>query len=194
MQLAGKLPFVRDEHGVCRFSRKEIEQMAAAASKKDPYEGIAPGPVTAKACALFAQGRTWKEVVIVLGELGMGQPIEVVRAIHRQWSEREGPAARANTPATCDAEEGGDNDRHADELERWQREQDAARQRAQKAFDDEQRAWDEERRRSSPAVLHPPRPAARASSLAVEHDQEDAPPISERIAVLLQAIAGTGSR
>ena len=150
MQQAGELPFVRDERGVCLFPRREIEHMAAMAGR---YPGIAaPGPVVAKACALFAQGRTWKEVVILLGELGMGQPIDIVRAIHGQWCEHEA-AKRATTPAldeprkdARDLDEDGDPD-----IDTWLRAQDVARRRAQEVFEDEERAWDHERRLRRPA-------------------------------------------
>jgi len=203
MQKSGDLPFVRDEHGVCRFPRKEIELIAIAQGRI----GIAaPGHVTGKAFTFFAQGKTWQEVVILLDQHGMGQTADVVRALHAQFRDRDKrrmPEVLAREPASPkrgvvdDNHSTGIGEREADEvgpaddpeLAAWQREQDEAHRQAQAAFDREQAAWDEERRhRFDEATRHlagPSSPAANDGAL---------PPVGEQLVTLVELLTKRGAR
>jgi hypothetical protein len=198
MQDAGELPFVRDERGVSRFPLKEIEEMAQARGR---IIGVPPGPVAAKVFALLAQGKTWQEVMIALGQLGMAQPVEVVRKLHEQFLDQD---KRASTPvfrhargpiqpesAREDEAVGEDVPTTAD-TDEWQRLQDETRRRAQADQDRDQREWEHaQRARAEEAARHI---MAGRPSLAKATAGDEGPPLSERIALILQLLSQNPSR
>lgn len=178
MQKAGELPFVRDERGVARFPRKEIEEMAQA---KGRIIGVPPGPTAAKAFALFAQGKTWQEVMIALGQLNLAQPVEVVRKLHEQFLDQDQRPAhserasvskrkRAVRPDREDQEADVSNGDMVPDVDEWQREQVEVAKRAQAELDREQRAWEDAQRERVVAIERrrlPMPPSRRSEPAAV---------------------------
>ncbi len=174
MKAAGDLPFVCDERGVAHFPRKEVEEMAQA---KGRIIGVAPGPVVAKAFALFAQGKTWQEVVIALGQDPRhAQPVEVVRTLHAQFLDQDKRPPPVARPKRAAASEGVvDAEVYAgQDVDQWQQEQADAALHAQAQHDREQRAWEEEQRKRNEAitrsvVTHPASSAREPSPTGERH-------------------------
>ncbi len=138
MQRSGELPSVRDERGIHRFPRELVEQMAGARGR---IVGAAPGPITAKAFAMFAQGKTWQEVVIALE-----QPTEVVRDLLAKYREKDEPSSAKLRTVRQGANPEDDALEPEDDLDAWQHEQREALRRAQAQLEYEQRAWEEAQR------------------------------------------------
>ena len=208
MQKSGDLPFVRDENGVCRFPRREIERMAIEQGR---VVSAAPGHVAGRAFAFFEQGKTWPEVVVLLDQNGMGQTVDVVRALHAQYREGNAhrfPAVLAKEPASpkrrvvvpprepdepeVDVAEPAEDP----EVAAWLCEQDEAHRAAQEAFEREQRAWDEERRQRDEVGPRrfSPFPGANdgtPANRAAANDVEPAP-VTERIAAIVELLAKSG--
>jgi excisionase family DNA binding protein len=187
----GELPFVRDHNRYARFPRTEIEQFAQELGR---IVHGASGKVAARAFALFAEGKTWQEVLIILGREmpHLAQPVEVVRRLHAQFLDQDKrPASttmehgepRSGPPAIEDP-----NDPMPEpvlDADEWRRQQEKEARRAQAAHEREERNWQEDQRRRAEQS------AQRAPSLGKAPPRiEDKPAhISERFALLVQMLA-----
>jgi hypothetical protein len=79
----------RDDDGVWRFDRAEVEALASKLGREriiePPVAELSPGKLAARVCTLFRDGKSVVDVVIALE-----QPFDVVQQLHRAFLDDSG--------------------------------------------------------------------------------------------------------